>query len=149
LRITNINGKTIDLDDVKYIDVNDYNTNLEPFKVNYEDIVIAMSGATTGKVGINKTNHILYLNQRIGKITPKNTKILNNHFLYHILLTKVNYFYNLAGGGAQPNLSSEAIKNTIIPVPPLEVQEEIVRILDKFGELEAKLEAELEARQSQ
>lgn len=36
-----------------------------------------------------------------------------------------------------------------VPVPPLEVQEEIVRILDKFGELETELEAELEARKSQ
>lgn len=36
-----------------------------------------------------------------------------------------------------------------MPVPPLLVQEEIVRILDKFGKLEAELEAELEARQSQ
>lgn len=36
-----------------------------------------------------------------------------------------------------------------IPLPPLKVQEEIVRILDKFGELEAELESELEARKSQ
>ena len=36
-----------------------------------------------------------------------------------------------------------------IPLPPLKVQEEIVRILDKFGELEAELEAELETRKSQ
>ena len=36
-----------------------------------------------------------------------------------------------------------------IPLPPLKVQEEIVRILDKFGKLEAELEAELEARKSQ
>ena len=141
LRITNINGKNIDLSDIKYIEINDYKTNLDIFKVNNDDIVIAMSGATTGKVGINKTNKTLYLNQRIGKIVPLNTRALNNHFLYYILLSKVNYFYNLAGGGAQPNLSSEAIKNTIIPVPPIEVQEEIARILDKFGELEAELEA--------
>ena len=36
-----------------------------------------------------------------------------------------------------------------IPLPPIEVQEEIVKILDKFGTLEAELEAELEARKSQ
>ena len=36
-----------------------------------------------------------------------------------------------------------------IPLPPLKVQEEIVRILDKFGELEAELEAELETRKIQ
>ena len=148
LRITNINGKEIDLTDVKYIDINDYKTNLQPFTVKYDEIVIAMSGATTGKIGINKTKTPLYLNQRVGKITPKDSR-LNNHFLYHILLSKTEYFYKLAGGGAQPNLSTDAIKNTLIPVPPIEVQEEIVRILDQFGKLEAELEAELEARKSQ
>lgn len=148
LRITNIDGNKIDLSDIKYINISDYNTNLSPFKVNNDDIVIAMSGATTGKIGINHTNKILYLNQRVGKITPKDSR-LNNHFLYHYLLSKVNYFYQLAGGGAQPNLSSEAIKNTLIPLPPLEVQEEIVKILDKFGELEVELEVELELRRKQ
>lgn len=148
LRITNIDGKKIDLSDVKYIDVFDYSIDLSPFKVGSDEIVIAMSGATTGKIGINRTGKLLYLNQRVGKITPRDDR-MNNHFLYHYLLNKVNYFYQLAGGGAQPNLSSDAIKNTIIPIPPIEVQEEIVRILDKFNELEAKLEAELEARKSQ
>ena len=148
LRITNIDGKKIDLSDVKYIDVFDYNIDLSPFKVGSDEIVIAMSGATTGKIGINRTGKLLYLNQRVGKITPRDDR-MNNHFLYHYLLNKVNYFYQLAGGGAQPNLSSDAIKNTIIPIPPIEVQEEIVRILDKFGELEAELEAELEVRKSQ
>ena len=37
----------------------------------------------------------------------------------------------------------------MIPVPPLEVQREIVRVLDKFTQLEAELEAELEARRAQ
>lgn len=56
----------------------------------------------------------------------------------------------MAGGGAQPNLSSTKLMNDIvIPLPPLEVQKEIVRILDKFTTLEAELEAELTARKKQ
>lgn len=47
------------------------------------------------------------------------------------------------------NLNQKEFCKLRIPIPPLEVQEEIVRILDKFGELEAELEAELEVRQSQ
>ena len=47
------------------------------------------------------------------------------------------------------HLPSESIANFKIPVPPLEVQAEIVRILDKFTQLEAELEAELEARKKQ
>ena len=47
------------------------------------------------------------------------------------------------------NLNQKEFCQLIIPIPPLEIQEEIVRILDKFGELEAELEDELEARKSQ
>ena len=62
--------------------------------------------------------------------------------------------YKMAGGGAQPNLSSNDLKSKIvIPVPPLPVQEEIVRILDNFAELQADLTAglpaEIEARRKQ
>jgi type I restriction enzyme S subunit len=42
-----------------------------------------------------------------------------------------------------------SLRNALIPVPPLEVQNEIVRILDNFSALEAELEAELEAREKQ
>lgn len=148
LRITNIDNNKINLNDIKYIDIKDYKEELEKYIVRNDDIVIAMSGATTGKIGINKTDRNLYLNQRVGKVTPMNNS-LNNHFLYHYLLTKVNYFYKLAGGGAQPNLSADSIKNTIIPIPPIEVQEEIARVLDKFCELETELETELAERKQQ
>ncbi|WP_137656667.1 restriction endonuclease subunit S [Bifidobacterium moukalabense] len=46
-------------------------------------------------------------------------------------------------------VNGEAMAKIIIPVPPLPVQEEIVRILDSFSSLEAELEAELEARRKQ
>ena len=47
------------------------------------------------------------------------------------------------------NLNQKEFCKLSIPIPPIEVQEEIVRILDKFGELEVELEAELEVRNSQ
>lgn len=48
-----------------------------------------------------------------------------------------------ANGVTRFNVSKELMKNVIIPIPPLPVQEEIVRILDKYTELEAELEAKL------
>ena len=47
------------------------------------------------------------------------------------------------------NLNQKEFCQLLIPIPPIEVQNEIVRILNKFGELEVELEAELEARKSQ
>lgn len=145
IRITNINGTGVDVNDVKYFDKSDYKANWQTFEIHEGDILIAMSGATTGKVGIYNNKTVAYLNQRVGKIVPDKSKLVNR-FLYHILLSKTQFLYMLAGGGAQPNLSSTKLMNVFeIPLPPIEVQTEIVRILDKFTSLEAELEAELKA----
>ena len=45
------------------------------------------------------------------------------------------------GSAARPSLTQSALNKIEIPVPPLPVQEEIVRILDSFSSLEAELEA--------
>ena len=149
VRITNIDGKSVDLSDVKYFSISDYSTNMSPYKINKGDILIAMSGATTGKIGFYNYEYTSYLNQRVGKFIPK-TNILNNRYLYHYLLSKVEDIYIIAGGGAQPNLSSNKLMEKIqIPLPPLSVQKEIVRILDKFTTLETELETELDCRKRQ
>ena len=153
LRITNIYNGVVNEKDLKYFSLDDYKENLENYIISNNDIVIAMSGATTGKVGINNTDKKFYLNQRVGKFVPHITK-LNNKYLYHFLLSKSSEMLkNSSGSGAQPNLSTENIKKLIIPVPPLEVQEEIVKILDSYTksveELKEKLNEELIARKKQ
>ncbi len=156
VRITNVDGKNINLSDVKYFDPSDYKENTASYKVCKGDILIAMSGATTGKIGFYSHENPAYLNQRVGKFLPK-LETLNNRYLYHYLLSKVEKIYVIAGGGAQPNLSSSALMEKIkIPVPfpdnpakSLEIQAEIVRILDTFTELTAELTAELSLRKKQ
>ncbi len=154
IRISNIQNNRLLLDEVVYFSANDYkDTNFEPFKITKGDILIAMSGATTGKIGILTFDTTLYLNQRVGKFKPNIMK-LNNKFLYYFLLTKINFLYSLAGGGAQPNLSSNQILQQItIPIPPLEIQQEIVKILDQFlaltTDLLAGIPAEIESRKKQ
>lgn len=149
IRITNINGVSIDLSDVKFFDSRDYKSNLQSFSVSFGDILIAMSGATTGKIGYYDNEDIAYLNQRVGKFVP-NVNVLNNRYLFHFLLSKTSELYIMAGGGAQPNLSSNKLMNELyIPLPPLEIQNEIVRILDTFTSHTAELQAELQARKEQ
>lgn len=149
IRITNINGVSIDLSDVKFFDLRDYKSNLQSFSVSFGDILIAMSGATTGKIGYYDNEDIAYLNQRVGKFVP-NVNKLNNRYLFHFLHSKTAELYIMAGGGAQPNLSSNKLMNELyIPLPPLEVQNEIVRILDTFTSHAAELQAELQARKEQ
>jgi type I restriction enzyme S subunit len=52
-------------------------------------------------------------------------------------------------GASYPAISDSDVKRFEVPIPPLEVQREIVRILDKFTKLESELESELESRKSQ
>jgi len=76
---------------------------------------------------------------------------LDSEFLYYLLSSDGFFAYNMqhAKGAKMPRGSKEAILNFLVPVPPPEVQREIVRILDQFTRLEAELEAELEARRLQ
>ncbi len=152
IRITNVQSNGIVTNNLVYFEKKDYKENLERYILNMGDIVIAMSGATTGKIAVNNTNRQYFINQRVGKFIP-NEKVLNKRFLYHYLLTQLNLFYTLAGGGAQPNLSSEKLKQIMLPIPPLEEQERIVAILDRFDKLcndiSQGLPAEIEARKKQ
>lgn len=157
IRITNIDGRNIDLTDVKFFNNEDYkNSNISSFIIEKGDVLIAMSGATTGKIGYYNSIVPAYLNQRVGKFEP-NKGILNTRYLYHFLLTKAEFIYILAGGGAQPNLSSNKLKEKLeIPIPcpenpekSLQIQQKIVAILDTFTELTAELTAELTGRKQQ
>ena len=76
---------------------------------------------------------------------------VNMKYLKHIFLTKdfQVQLKKITSPSGQTKFNKTDLKKLVIPIPPLEVQEEIVRILDKFGELEAELEAELEVRKSQ
>lgn len=76
---------------------------------------------------------------------------LEPRFLFHLLTghSFAIYLEHTLSTTTINNLSSSIMKAFKIPVPPLEVQREIVRILDQFTQLEAELEAELEARRLQ
>ena len=65
-------------------------------------------------------------------------------YLYHYLKMKQNEIYNKKRGAGIPHVHISDLEKIKIPCPPLEVQGEIVRILDKFGEIETELEEELE-----
>lgn len=139
IRIANIDGIKVNLDSLKYFNPSNYKENLSFYRIRKGDILIAMSGATTGKIGYYNLEEESYLNQRVGKFVP-NERFLNNRYLYHYLLSQTEQLYIMAGGGAQANLSSNKLMSGLkIPIPPLAVQEKIVQILDNFTELTTEL----------
>lgn len=152
LRIVNIKANQISTDNLVFFDEADYKENLSPYIVRQNDIVIAMSGATTGKIGVNVTPFNFYLNQRVGKFIPKENIVLSR-YLYHLLLQMSEEIYAISEGGAQPNLSSEKLKKLTAYIPPISEQKRIVKVLDTFAylctDLTSGLPAEIEARQKQ
>ena len=76
--------------------------------------------------------------------------IVSVKFLYYVLKNSIQTFRDAASGmGALPQISLKVTEEFMLPVPPLEVQREIVHILDSFALLTAELTAELTARQKQ
>ena len=111
------------------------NSSAKLFPVN--TVLVAMYGATAGQVGILRFESAT--NQAICGILP-NKRIIPE-FLYYALLFKKSELIAQATGNAQPNISQIKIKNTKIPVPPIEEQKRIVEILDKAFEGIAQAEA--------
>lgn len=136
LRISDIQGGEVDDSNVVYFNPSSYKEDLSRFVVYPNDIVIAMSGGTTGKVGVNTTGKSFYLNQRVGVFREK--EMLNHSYLYYYLLTKSEESLRIAAGAAQPNLSTAQIKSFIIPIPHLDEQQRIVDTLDaEFAKIDA------------
>ena len=101
----------------------------DSLKVNNGDMLIAMSGATTGKLGFNRTNEVFYINQRVGKIIPY---CLSSEYLYHPLTTKISENLAKSMGSAIPNLSTAQIKDIVFALPPLTEQNRIVAKVDEL-----------------
>ncbi len=108
-------------------------------------VIVAMYGATAAKVAV--TSIPLTTNQACCNLQIDESKAAVRYVFYWLS----NEYKRLKalGEGSQSNISAKKVRSYPIPVPPLPVQEEIVRILDSFSTLEAELEAELEARRKQ
>jgi restriction endonuclease S subunit len=122
-----IRNGNLDLSDVKYYQ---YSSTLKEYIISRNDILVAMTGATLGKVAVSQFEGLL-LNQRVARIKADETIILQK-FLQFLLFSPNFYDYcqMTSGGGAQANISSEQIKNFEIFIPPIDEQHRIVKILD-------------------
>ncbi|HEL2244461.1 TPA: restriction endonuclease subunit S [Streptococcus suis] len=110
-----------------------------------ETITIAQYGVA-GYVNIQKEK--FWANDVCFSVYPKD--ILVNKYLYYVLANKQEYLYSISNRTAVPySISKDKILKIKIPIPPLEIQEEIVKILDKFTEYVTELTAELTLRQKQ
>lgn len=119
------------------------------------DVVITGSSENFDEVGmssvvVRETVEPLYLNSFCFALRFEHPTLLPEFCKYLFRGESVRkQIRKSASGVTRINVSKPRFMKTRIPIPPLEVQREIVRVLDKFTQLEADLEAELETRRSQ
>lgn len=134
IRIGNIQENKVLIDnDICY--TKEFLNSHPEFEIKNGDLLIAMSGATVGKVGIYSSKESALLNQRVGKfvITDK----IESRYLYFLLLSPLfeKFILNNAFGCAQPNISNKQIEEFKFNKYSIETQIEIANKLDKVQEI--------------
>ena len=120
--------------------INTWNTDNDPIGITSRGAGV---GSVTWQEGKYFRGNLNY------SVSIHDSSILDTRFLYHLLLQMQIDIQALCTFQGIPALNAANLKKLSIPLPPLSVQQEIVRILDKFTELEAELEAELDCRKRQ
>lgn len=137
LRITDIQNENVDWDKVPYIV--EENNNISQFFLRKGDIVIARTGSTTGKsYRIDKIEDIAVFASYLIRI-----RVIKISSEYLLGFTHSNVYWNqiieLSSGIAQPGVNAQKLENLYFPLPPLEEQQEIVRVLEEVLEKEKKV----------
>lgn len=140
IKIKNIQSDgSVNLSGVQFISKEDFSRQKEIFKLRPGDFVIAMTGATIGKIGkIPDLYNQYMLNQRVATICSKN--MLDKEFIFQIFRSLLiqNEIINLANGAAQQNISSSQIESINIAFP--KNKEERKQIAEVLSSLDSKIE---------
>ena len=94
-------------------------------------VLVAMYGATAGQVGLLKFEAAT--NQAVCGIFPSEQVV--PEYLYSVLKSKRDYMISLSSGGAQPNISQKVVRDLEFPLPPLEVQRQIVAEIEGYQKI--------------
>ncbi len=116
--------------------------------LNEKCLLISISGSI-GKVAVFNHSQDAFIGGAIAVLKFKEKKSLD--FVMHFLMSASGQKLLLNGvkSGSHKNLTIADLKKITIPIPPLEIQQEIVKILDAFTELNTELNTELKARKKQ
>ncbi|MCD8297775.1 MAG: restriction endonuclease subunit S [Prevotella sp.] len=118
---------------------------IEQYNQDEDTITISQGGASAGYV--NWQNRKFWAGAHCYVIKPLD--FVNNRYLYHFIKSQEINLMNSQYGAGIPALSRASLEKIFIPIPPIEVQNEIASILDKVTTLEDELKNELECRKKQ
>ncbi|MCH3885665.1 restriction endonuclease subunit S [Tenacibaculum aquimarinum] len=144
LKITQIKGnETVDLSSCSFINEN----RLDEFErviINKGDILVALTGATIGKIARFNSEEIVLQNYRVGNFFPLNSTSLSKDYFFQFL--RSSFFYNqiLARQtqSAQQNIGKEDINNMSMFFPPIKEQKAIANLLTAFDDKIENLRAQ-------
>ncbi len=149
VKIKDINPPYVDILNTNKVDIGVYPTQkMDKYKICSGDYVIAMTGATIGKIGRMRHEGVAYINQRVAKIKAKQG--IDNDFVYYAICgDSFQQFIrnNIDSNSAQENISTTSIGKFPVTLPSLEEQRRIAAILgalDDKIELNRRINANLE-----
>jgi type I restriction enzyme S subunit len=140
IKIKNVAPPTVDITDCERVpeEVISSIPRVERFELKEGDTLIAMTGATVGKVGrFPRTKERHFLNQRVGKVYLTEPDAADYRYIYFILSqdTYVRQMFGIADGSAQANISGSQIESLEVPLPPLPEQRAIAHVLGTLDDL--------------
>ena len=149
LSAQNINNGIIDKNTSKFVSQEIFDIENRRTDIKEGDVLLTIVGAI-GRVAVVPDGLKALFQRSICVIKPDHKKILSEYLRFTLESSSIqNYIQLNAHGAAQKGIYLDKINKIKIPLPPLEIQHEIVRILDSFTSLTAELSAELSARQKQ
>lgn len=111
------------------------------FVIKKGDLLLAMSGATTGKLAIYDSSIKVFQNQRVGNLKISNKNVCYDKFRNYLFFSLSNTILKLAYGGAQPNISSTKLLSLSCALPPMAEQKRIVRKIEElFGVIDRDIQ---------
>ena len=144
IRISNINNGCVELDYDICFDELFWKQN-KKFRAEQNDILMAMSGATTGKAGIYREDMPALINQRVACIRAKDG-IAYPTFLF--VATQLEWMYDLiqetSAGCAQPNISGKQIENMPVPDATYEQQQQFAAFVEQTDKSKLAIQQSLD-----
>lgn len=144
IKIKNITPPSVSLDDLSFVP-NEVAELTQKFLLNYNDVLIALTGShinqmasVVGRVARVKYNQPSMLNQRVARITVKDSTECDIDYVYYYLSQdeiKIKLASNAGGAANQANISPSDVKNLIIPFPKYKRQKAISSILSAYDDL--------------
>lgn len=142
IRISNLQDGGVVLNHVVKINEK-YAKQCERFLIKNGDILIAMSGATTGKTGRYVGKDLVLLNQRVGRFDLYSQYKDYQDYLWYFIESVKKDIIKQAWGCAQPNISGRELEDIDIPIPPKRKQRHIVQkiegLLDRLNKTKQEL----------